>query len=990
VPDRVTSVGRRGWQLRGLAALTALLAVAGSSAQPATAAGSWIAQAPMVRLSPTSGLAGSTVAVNVDGFTENISAHILWGDEIRDTFTLNSSGAGGRNLIVPISASPGAHVITVCATTGPAHPCLTGEFEQLASAPFTVIADPPVPAPTPGPTSGPAPGPAPGLAPAGRVDYQVIALEVTQGVRGHIPTRRPDGLLALPADETEHVANRPTVVRAYPWVQTFSGGVVQPVSAYLEVRRPGLPAERIRPVTALLLPVEGREVGEMRGNAAHSFNFILPARHTAEGSTSLRVVINPAGDDHAPESSADLANNTIYLPEVQFRVVQRQPIQLQLVIADLAYRDAAGDPVFFLPTSQEVSRALAGWLTTWPIDPTNLRISYHWTQVSQAPPLPDGPPFYTAAHPREVTPPIPGYPPVDDTDYMMGSLGLRWPGVRSPYDYTWLAFDHESWIGCTGVGYPFLSYFESGTCWWLPPHEAAHTLNFGHSGSAHGELGDVNTAYPGRHGEVEAHAYGFDVFALRAHPPTQGSNHRHDFMSYGAPTWVSLHTWDALVHVFDRWETTRVVPASARRPLAGAAGSVAGIAPAGEYLRVSGGIASEDSVYLDPLVVFTTDIEVFDGPGSGEYSLILRGADGGVLAERAFEPVRGNNPAVEKFLELIPFVTGIAQLEVRRDGQIIGTRSASPQPPAVALVSPSPGDRWEAEGHVVVRWEGSGSSGEHLTYRVQVSSDGQHWHTVHGATAETEATVNLAHLPGSGTGWRVRVQASDGLNVAIAEADQITIAPKPPIPIVLSPLDGTFIGTGGSLRLLGQAYDVQDGHLSEVQWLLDGQPLAIGEQTETGPLAAGVHTLALAATNSAGLRGVTELTIVVGADSDGDRLPDAWESEMGLDPNNPDDAAEDLDGDGTLNWEEYQLGTDPRDPTQPALTDVNRHLSRGLSGALLPVTANVGGPAGQGGWLVLGAVLVLLGAASAAVYRARRSAREGRVNGFSTPPDSAR
>jgi hypothetical protein len=49
-------------------------------------------------------------------------------------------------------------------------------------------------------------------------------------------------------------------------------------------------------------------------------------------------------------------------------------------------------------------------------------------------------------------------------------------------------------------------------------------------------------------------------------------------------------------------------------------------------------------------------------------------------------------------------------------------------------------------------------------------------------------------------------------------------------------------------------------------------------------------------------------------DSDGDGMPDAWETLHGLDPFNPLDAALDSDGDGLTNLQEYQIGTDPRDP----------------------------------------------------------------------------
>ncbi len=49
-------------------------------------------------------------------------------------------------------------------------------------------------------------------------------------------------------------------------------------------------------------------------------------------------------------------------------------------------------------------------------------------------------------------------------------------------------------------------------------------------------------------------------------------------------------------------------------------------------------------------------------------------------------------------------------------------------------------------------------------------------------------------------------------------------------------------------------------------------------------------------------------------DKDEDGMPNGWEGDNGLNPNNASDASEDPDGDNYTNLEEYKAGTDPMDP----------------------------------------------------------------------------
>ena len=103
-------------------------------------------------------------------------------------------------------------------------------------------------------------------------------------------------------------------------------------------------------------------------------------------------------------------------------------------------------------------------------------------------------------------------------------------------------------------------------------------------------------------------------------------------------------------------------------------------------------------------------------------------------------------------------------------------------------------------------------------------------------------------------------------------------------------------------------------------------------------------------------------------DTDGDGLPDGWETDHRLDPLT-NDAADDPDGDGFSNAEEFAAGTDPQDPAShprpgdggPDPTDAGQAGDAGGAQGARTVrgACGMGAPSGPAGVLLAMASLLL-------------------------------
>lgn len=156
---------------------------------------------------------------------------------------------------------------------------------------------------------------------------------------------------------------------------------------------------------------------------------------------------------------------------------------------------------------------------------------------------------------------------------------------------------------------------------------------------------------------------------------------------------------------------------------------------------------------------------------------------------------------------------------------------------------------------------------------------------------------------------------ADGVGPVESQPATLTIVTKavviePPIPLeVVQGGVATFSVVGdGTLPL---TYRWRKNGAVVTNMILD-RKIGLYTLTNVQPANAGRYSVVL--TNVAGAASATtDVLLTVLPDSDGDGIPDDWETRFGLKPNDPTDALLDPDGDLVSNRAEYLAGTDPGD-----------------------------------------------------------------------------
>jgi hypothetical protein len=652
--------------------------------------------------------------------------------------------------------------------------------------------------------AGPPPGP----------DMSVDALEVTQAVQDL-------------NNSVDLVAGKRTYVRVHVHSPVNTANVFATLSGKRglvnlnPVLNPGNPGSAITVRTS-----------PDRGQLNDSFWFELPSSWTAAGNLTLTARLDPNN------AKNDLAQgNNVKTVTVNFKTTP--PLRLRIV--DVQY--TSGGHTYLAANSH--LDALESWLRrAYPI--SNLQVTR-----------------------QTFTYPSSGLPNVDTLHGYLALaklLRILFSGEDGRVVYYGMVDDGGGFMRGKTAGIPStISAGPTGTgTWgwdfdgsygdWYGGHEIGHSRGRYHAEFC-GAGGGV--PYPYTNGRISpaltgnTALYGFDITTHTIYPPSWT-----DVMTYCSNEWISDFTYEGirsyLVGVGMQASDPQVVTAN-------------------QFLAVTGmadldsNTASLESVYL------ISQNATVPLPDAGDWTIALVGAADNDLATYPFAPKEltdaegGGRPAV--IAEVVPWTDGTVKLEIRLNGVVKASRSASAHPPTVDLTAPSGGPI--SPGPFQVTWSGSDPDGDPLSYSLLYSNDGGvGWQSVATNLTGSSLQLDTSQLPG-GSGL-LRVVASDGFLTGQDTSAALTMPLHAPTAQILTPNEGQVFYPTQQVSLQGSAYDLEDGSLgdSAFAWAssLDGF-LGTGASLTTAELSTGTHVISMTVTDSDAMSVVVTRSLTIAQES---------------------------------------------------------------------------------------------------------------------------
>ncbi len=601
-----------------------------------------------------------------------------------------------------------------------------------------------------------------------------------------------------------------------------------------------------------------------RGQVDHAFLFQLPEGYR-EGTVTLTAHVNPdlAWKDRSPQETS-YANNDVSTT-VSFEPVPTVHLRTWRIgyqLAGATYYPPASDvaqmhdwmrrayPLRKLQTWTHTAywgkgKVEEGKLTTPSCSKVNSFLSVEWVWANLQNDYPSGTRYYGMVS--------------DAGGFMRGCSPV--PGFAAS--------------GPTGAGDQGWD-FDGSYGDWYGAHELAHAYGRGHANFC-GAEGGPPYPYPG--GRISplpkgaSAIYGFDVSTRVVYPPTSG-----DLMSYCDDQWLSDFTYEALM---DTFQSSPVAAAADRRNLDVTA-----------RLLIAGVIDPEaGATELEPLFVLPEAGDIKPSV-PGDYFILLRAADGGILARYPFTPeTHHGGPAPEQerdasFLlinELVPFTAGTSQVDILGPGDDLLARvTAGPSPPTVTVLAPNGGEVLDGD-EIVLSWQAGDADGDPLSFIVQHSPDnGANWDMVYAGPADEEGpdeisiTLEATELRAGEQGL-LRVWVSDGIHTTSDQSDApFRIPNHPPSVRILQPADHTTLFVEQSLNLEAEAYDSDSGTMddAQVQWASDRDgALGGGAQLTIATLSPGTHLITVAADDGQGSVATASVAVIVRDDLAEPELP---------------------------------------------------------------------------------------------------------------------
>ena len=370
--------------------------------------------------------------------------------------------------------------------------------------------------------------------------------------------------------------------------------------------------------------------------------------------------------------------------------------------------------------------------------------------------------------------------------------------------------------------------------------------------------------------------------------------------------WSSDTTYTTLREgINDRFDTEGepALASAAPQSRANASTSSASSTQEEDYLLVKGQIdLEEDSLSFRSFSTITTSPDRAEAiaPASGDYTLQALDESGNVVEEISFELSIGVSKTISNigtFMVPVPADPSIEEVQVLGGGEgnslsgksgagvvanndVLGSKTASPNPPTVTVQYPNGGEDLSGD-EVTLEWTADDPDEDSLSYTVQYSRNGgSTWKALATSWPRDSLTVDASALGGTGNGL-IRVQASDGFNTA-QDGSNGTFGTSnvPPSARIFSPSDGAVASQSSAITLDGSGSDAEDGSLSgsALKWqTASGDSLGIGETLDVSAanFPIGTHTVELVATDSVGASDTASVSIQVSLSNDPSLLASA-------------------------------------------------------------------------------------------------------------------